>query len=1339
MSYTTGVQNYIGVPTTVSNTTSNANGQFGNLNIDFQLNPSYDATVDIGRQTKRFKKAYISEIETGSVGIINSIPVSAYEDGIRLKRTAAKQHLTPLVIQYGESGNSNDGLTACVINPYTRTLVAVGCRNSGNDFICFNTTSSIDVSDTVWTKRTISGVTMPSGAAIYYPKWLVYDPVNDCYMAFNFGNVSITSYYWCPASNLDAWETRTLSLPNGASNAGGIYGAKVFVMSGIAYTVIFSQAGNNMHYSTDNTNWYRMSNFSGIDPTRAINNMVPKDVLERPDWQEGEFDRYILLVAITGGVNTTTIWTSTSIIGPYYPAPYNINSSANVISICYNPYYRTLLMTKTATSQISVYQYYPNTNTTPTIISQFNIQSNAAFNPLQNDSYFPKQRLHLLSLQGTSLGAVATQSYVWDGLSTLRYATESTVTSVVTGYLSKQSTWAIDTTNGTAYAADRKGGAEASQPTGSSFALLKFDLFYPNRNLSSNSASVPNQTNANTENVLVSSKRIQIDKFDRLVSLTTDKITGGVGSSQQPIKSIMYNNSIRSIGRDAYIHTKGGNKDTIIDNLNMDSLVIQPLTRGKGMISYGNFKNKNWASTSFQSLTPPFTVNTSFNTRFLGSGSNTGLNRLFAISNNGTIIEVCSSIDGGLNWSPFVSFSTIDLKTAVVQNCSDIAYSPVYNTYVVTAGHDGTIFNTQVGDRCSLYSSDGGISWNFCKFETYVNTSTCYGMVKWIADWGTHGTFVMLASVLNQQTPTQSILLSEDGINWRTTGQIPSSLQTVTTGTTNRLFCKYEYDSSRNLLAVTRRNTNALTNNTITFSTDGEVWSEMNNLQAINIYTKDIVISSTTAKTNNKINFRASNTGVEYTITLTDGTYTPGALAAHIASLMTTATTGLPSVNGTYSYTTGKFNFSTLQDPLQTDTIRFMFSTGTNAASSPRDELGFGAVDGTLANIQSSSTVQYFHPSINNNRIDFLRNGSGTNRVAYLRPGNYTPSSFATEIARAINVQWTAAGFTAVTCSWSSSTGFFTLSMSAGQQMDILWSTGANNLVNFYREFGVAKADVLNTLAMTSTVKQHSDGGELRSIAYSPTLDIWVQVGTNLGAGTTGTTTSNVWWSKELGASPTSYNYGWTPVDCFQQGISTLRPSFVDVTWCDSIQMFLLLNANASYAGNVANDRNLWFSNDGKTFAPVTNSNSPKTVLSTVGALPSNRLTWDNLNHVLIIDTPGANLDVYTTAYSFKDLARSEIVTKIGHQYGVFVGTTNIPADSVSVSYTITFDTPYPINAPAYVNVTSYNTDASVNSLFYFKVLTVNTTSIVVKVTGAPGSAGGVSPPTFFWEAWESF
>jgi hypothetical protein len=99
---------------------------------------------------------------------------------------------------------------------------------------------------------------------------------------------------------------------------------------------------------------------------------------------------------------------------------------------------------------------------------------------------------------------------------------------------------------------------------------------------------------------------------------------------------------------------------------------------------------------------------------------------------------------------------------------------------------------------------------------------------------------------------------------------------------------------------------------------------------------------------NKYINFKDG--GSELTATLTPGTYTATTLAAHIKLKMEDQTADTITVS--YSSVTGKWTIST-----SGTTLELLFSTGTNAANSARDVIGFGSSDFTGADSYVSPKI----------------------------------------------------------------------------------------------------------------------------------------------------------------------------------------------------------------------------------------------------------------------------------------------------------------------------------------------------------------------------------------------
>lgn len=93
--------------------------------------------------------------------------------------------------------------------------------------------------------------------------------------------------------------------------------------------------------------------------------------------------------------------------------------------------------------------------------------------------------------------------------------------------------------------------------------------------------------------------------------------------------------------------------------------------------------------------------------------------------------------------------------------------------------------------------------------------------------------------------------------------------------------------------------------------------------------------------TNNKINFKETGGGAELTATVAVGTYSVSTLATAIKTAMETASVNSRVYTISQSASTGKWTIST------TVFLSLLFSTGTNAATSIRNAIGFGSTDFT--------------------------------------------------------------------------------------------------------------------------------------------------------------------------------------------------------------------------------------------------------------------------------------------------------------------------------------------------------------------------------------------------------
>lgn len=103
---------------------------------------------------------------------------------------------------------------------------------------------------------------------------------------------------------------------------------------------------------------------------------------------------------------------------------------------------------------------------------------------------------------------------------------------------------------------------------------------------------------------------------------------------------------------------------------------------------------------------------------------------------------------------------------------------------------------------------------------------------------------------------------------------------------------------------------------------------------------------------NNKINFKESGGGAELTATLVAGNYSTEDLETALGAKMTLASTSSYTYTWSRSDLTGKWAISSTGSFLSV-----LFDTGTNAATSARDVVGFGVNDYTGSTSYTGSTV----------------------------------------------------------------------------------------------------------------------------------------------------------------------------------------------------------------------------------------------------------------------------------------------------------------------------------------------------------------------------------------------
>lgn len=1317
MSYSNSYQSNIGVPQSYDTNLINLNAL--NITASNSIVPSTDNTVDLGRPTKRFRSAYVEEMDIDNAGNINEVPVESISGSLRNKFQAQANQLRPILVQRapGIPSDTSSFIASVALDTTRRVLVAVGSTVGGTNFICYS--SSINVDDTIWSLP-IANTLVPT-AGRYNPRAMVYDSINDVFVAFNHTVTAAnqTEYYTCPASDLTQWTMRTTF---SYSRALGLAFHNVDNASYIFVSTDVGTTAFNLGYSTDagvtftqftvaNT---KFVNQSGATVTDIALNSVMVDFIQRPDAVLGDPDRFLFITQSFDGVST---WRSDRVSGPYY-AKGNYGSSINIRASLYNPYYKTICMIKRTTPNLLFYNYTAGT-AFDIGVSYSNVNYGlTGGNPnlvlsLQNNSYLPQLKYHVYSFAVQVPNSTCSSVY-WDGQSDSKVIDAFAGTSPST-LVSLNSAWTFDLINNVGYTANRSNNQNGFTAS-SNMCVLTMTFMNPTNKVS---------PGPNSLNNLTSTTRMVIDKFDRLAVKSTDLITGGIGTPLYPIKSVLFNNIVKSVGRDACIQQWSSLSNNMLSSVNADIVAINPSALGKSTVSFNALKTRAWTSTTTGQI---FNGTVACrNTRLIKE-----LNRMYAIgaSSSGVAIDIIYSIDGGLTWinNGYLPGSLFPGVSPVYQ--SDIAYSPVFNTLVVTSGFAGT--SLTAGGSTSFYSTDDGMNWFSCKFEFLPTVQMSYCRVIWISEYGNCGMFVMFATAYSQSgAPIQLVVVSEDGIQWRQANSMPTGLPFTAA---NRIFVQCAYDPSRKVLAATFVPPSG-NNGTMIYTRDGDNWLTEDTSQTINIYAKDIVIR---AGVNDKIDF-SINAGATLTSTLTPATYSPGALAIHIGRTMTT-TAATEVLYASYSIVTGKFtiqinnndNFST------PDTFQILWSSGPSNATTPREDLGWTPLSDTAiaSSLSSTSTVFYStNSALTNNVIDLKRTAGPVLYTVYLIPGVYSvfnANLFHNHVRDRMNLIWATGGGNApFTVTFNTGTGIFTYAST--NAFEILWLTGANNAQCPFLECGFSKVDTVSATSTNSTITNaYISAGTHRGIAYSPSLDIWVHCGSIVGTGVSPGSTNLHWTKNLIGAVGSSSNVGWNPVNVFlNDGVT--RPNFADVIWCESLQLFLLLNANTAAAS--PNDRNIWISKDGKSFSPITVATSPKTTVTTVDGNFAARLNWDTISNSLFID-PGSTLAGTLTYHPFSSLNRNELLPMPGCQYGIFASSTATPAGAAITTYSVTFDTPFTV-APNHIFVTVQNAASSINAQIGYHVLAITATGFDLRVCGASGSLGGGAAPSFQWIAWE--
>lgn len=1215
------------------------------IEVDVELLPTNDNTAVLGNRSKRFKR--ISADEINSVRIVNDIDAPAIaSEGIRQKQVAATNVISNLVVEAVNTG----AISACAL--VGSTLVAVGYTGT-TAFKCYTCAAP---GTGTWTSKNVS---ITSGT--YVPNWLCYSPTAGVVAAFD-SNSTTSNYYTCVTSDYDLWTLRSLPASMAVQGAAFLGG----------YFVVF--ATDMIYTSPDAITWTQMTNFTVSAAGASF-----RDIIERPDYDTDDIDRFLLLT--TGVGATANIWCANSILGPFQPRSKVYATATTMRAMLYNPYYKTLLIHDSSTGQPTVFDYLINTTTelsAGTLATGLTLNA-SQYHCCQNHNYINYLRCHLYSLRSLPTN-FQNNAVIWNG----KKATDC-MSRILLNSSSNPNTnsstifgiWSVDQANLYVYAAMKHGGDITNNVYGTSFMTIsRISLAFPD-------PLVSDSTNNQFEN-LTTSTRVRMDKYDRYISLSSDPITGGVGSAYYPVKQINFSEKLNSQSVNSSIAIRGYKNANVLGNINSDLIVTGPAASGRR--SCVNIKNHVWSAS-----TVSVASNTSaIVTRVLGPSSETKLNRLFALCADyqaTPYVNIKYSTNGDLS---FTALTPIQIQS---EGIMDISYSPNVSTYVFTSS------STTNSSPDSYYSTDAGTTWTKINLDQAVTSGTQFGISRWIADYADCGMFLLFATVntATASSPSQTIFISQSGKNFQAVPNITQRMRDAGAAST-RHFINTAYDPARKYLAVSLRHTSSGASNTssaVFYTADGYNWSTA----GLTFFNYTFIINTT----NNKIDWTPLT--CVNSATLDSGTYTPSALAAHIDSKINNVSTiDSTNCNITFKVNGGSNFLATLTTGVYTpDTLAAEAQLRMRAISSDSSITVTWNVSTYTFTFANSTTLQLMWTT-----------GSNVARREF---------GFSTQSAAASSITGTSIR---ITVSWfpTSTTPAFRFTRSFNT-IKILWSTGPNTLtsVGTTLNFNVASD---SSFASNITGTNFVPTATHYKIAYSPALDRWVAAGggPSIPLYQYGINALNLYYSTDITSGV------WTAVDVYQNGTGTPKPNFLDVVWVETLQMFLLLNSNTAYTGTASTDSPIWYSLNGINFYSMGHKNV--TNLSFLNTFQYSeyteyQLSFDTLNGTLCISDGVDRTDVYIYPFNIS----TSTLTFPNWQWGLYTPTTNVTTSGVT--YTVPFNQTY-TSAPTAVTVSPMGTSS--DRQFTWVVSNITTSTFDLTCYRTQGTDGtGI---TFVWMAWNA-
>lgn len=775
-----GISSTIGVPFPTYATTSSTFVNTSNLTSSGSISASSDLQVSIGEPRKRFKSAYIQELD-GVTKISDMDIVSNFETGTRNTSTINQEGTAILVEALSSPFTGTIGSVA--IDTFRSVIVAVGSKNA-NTFAAY---SSPYPGDT-WTLST-------STSSLFQTiRFLDYSPTLDVFVGFDHRNVSTNQYVYCIASDLNAWQFLTLPTSFLIRGSTWLPTEGVFLVWG---------NGSNVWYSYDGLNWSQIPfPITGAD----IKDICVKNEVVANTGAE----RFIYSVTGSGYYSSQGLTSTISFMSSANP----VNVNADVL--CWNPYTRQFLATKNLTSEFNVVKEDLSGSVSGSVPSGGNKGSRSYLPPAL---WVPEVRCHFLSRLTINNMEIVNGTMLWNG-------GKDTTTDLTPFPNSVCASGALNSMPNTQYVM----GRVAYLPSKMTF----FAPFYSGQLTSSQSGVINNiammvyrwtlinppsylQVPTNPplyRNTPTLSNLTLFDKYDRLVStsqgLTSvrDYITGGSGSENRPLKNAYFSQSIKTLAcgngltnpqnyaRPALqiqtLHPRGNIIDNMITSGQTDAI-------RKGMISAADITSKQWTNSAFSTAVTNLQIE--MNMKSIGFP----LNMTFALNRDGRIFYNTSN---STTYSSTSQQAQVTGVTGTNLFGQDIAFSPTLNRYVYA---NETLWYADADTSAANLGAITG-SYTACKQPPFiggVTVNNLYAFVEWIPWFGDVGAFIAMRSAfIGNSNPTNSndhVIFSYDGINFQKFTVVSEFNNPAATSTTKKYITSYAHDPSLREFGIAQR------------------------------------------------------------------------------------------------------------------------------------------------------------------------------------------------------------------------------------------------------------------------------------------------------------------------------------------------------------------------------------------------------------------------------------------------------------------------------------------------------------------------------------------------------